>query len=271
MNRTVAPAVLFLYAEDTEAGVRTVRTGPVIGLIAQVMVLAALAYSSVGLSAAGWFVGLAYGVVGNVLLARALTRAAARVFGAANWVTLVRAALVGGVTALAADAFVRPMAITALVTLAAIALVLDGVDGRVARYTESATALGARYDMEVDAFLIFMLSVLAARNVGPWVLAIGLARYAAVAAGWIVPWLRRPVPPRYWRKPVAAIQGIVLTVAVANIAPPAVIDAALIVAVALLTESFGRDVVWQWRRRTERATGTAIPQTTPVEFAHARA
>jgi hypothetical protein len=92
-----------------------------------------------------------------------------------------------------------------------------------------------------------------------------------VAAGWIVPWLRRPVPPRYWRKPVAAIQGIVLTVAVANVAPPAVIDAALIVAVALLAESFGRDVVWQWRRRTERATRTAIPQTTPVELAHARA
>jgi phosphatidylglycerophosphate synthase len=271
MNRTVAPVVLLLYAEDTEAGVRTVRTGTVIGLIAQVALLAGLARNSIGFSGLGWLAGLSYGVIGATLLSRALASAAAQVFGAANWVTLVRATLVGGVTALVADAFVRPTEMTALATLAAVALVLDGVDGWVARHTGSVTALGARYDMEVDAFLIFVLSVLAARSVGPWVLAIGLARYAAVTAGWIVPWLREPVPPRYWRKPVAAIQGIVLTVAVANIVPGPVIDVALVVSMALLAESFGRDVWWQWCQRVETAAETAEPKTEAVEHTYARA
>jgi len=271
MNRTVAPAVLLLYAEDTEAVVQTVRTGPMIGLIAQVMLLAILAESSVGLSWVGWLIGLAYGLIANALLARAMARAAAPVLGAANRVTLVRATLVGGVTALVADAFVRPTAMTALVILAAVALVLDGVDGRVARHTGSATTLGARYDMEVDAFLIFVLSVLAARSVGPWVLAIGLARYTAVTAGWIVPWLREPVPPRYWRKPVAAIQGIALTVAVADIVPGPVIGVALIAAMVLLAESFGRDVWWQWCGWAVTDAETAEPLIAPLEPAHAHA
>jgi hypothetical protein len=64
-----------------------------------------------------------------------------------------------------------------------------------------------------------------------------------------VRWMRRPVPPRYWRKPVAAIQGIVLTAAVADFLPTPVIMVAIAVAMVLLAESFGRDLVWQWQRR----------------------
>ena len=105
-----------------------------------------------------------------------------------------------------------------LVTLTVVALVLDAVDGWVARRTGTASAVGARFDMEVDAFLIFVLSVYVAQSVGAWVLAIGAARYAFVAAGWLLPWLREPPPPRYWCKVVAAIQGIVLTVAMADVA-----------------------------------------------------
>ena len=129
------------------------------------------------------------------------------------------------------------------------ALVLDAVDGYVARRTGTATAFGARFDMEVDAFLIAVLSVHVAPTLGWWVLAIGAMRYAYVAASRPLPWLRRPTPPRYWAKVVAAIQGIVLTVAASQLLPDGVSRAALVVALLLLVESFGRDVVWQWRHR----------------------
>jgi hypothetical protein len=102
--------------------------------------------------------------------------------------------------------------------------------------------------MEVDAFLILVLSMYVAQSVGPWVLAIGAARYAVWAVGLVLRWMRTPVPPRYWRKPVAAIQGIVLTAAVADLLPGVAITVAIAGAVGLLAESFGRDVVWQWRR-----------------------
>jgi phosphatidylglycerophosphate synthase len=118
--------------------------------------------------------------------------------------------------------------------------------------------------MEVDAFLILVLSVYVSRSSGIWVLAIGAARYLLLAAGWLLPWLRESVPPRYWRKVVAAIQGIVLTFAMADVLSGLWADAALAAALALLAESFGRDIWGLWRRRRVTpgplAIGTAIKE-----------
>ncbi len=229
---------------------RTVQTGPIIGLIGQFAVLVVLA-GTTGLGSAGWLVGIAGGLTTAGFLSSAMTRAGRVALGAANRVTLARATLVGGVTALVADALNGLTAPTAvLIGLAVVALILDGVDGRVARRTGTVSALGARFDMEVDAFLILVLSVYVAPSVGPWVLTIGAARYAVWAAAVVVPWMRKPVPPRYWRKPVAAIQGIVLTAAASDWFPPTMITVAIATAMILLAESFGRDVIWQWRQRS---------------------
>jgi phosphatidylglycerophosphate synthase len=163
--------------------------------------------------------------------------------GPADWVTLGRAMLSVGVAALVVRSFTAPVPVTLLVSLAAVALVLDAVDGWVARRTRT-TAAGARLDGEVDAFLILVLSVYVAHTGRVWVLAIGGARYAFLAAGWLWPWMCRALPARPWRKVVAAAQGIVLTVAAAAIVSPALATTALIVALVLLAESFGRDVWW---------------------------
>ena len=133
--------------------------------------------------------------------------------------TLARATLAVGVAALVADSFAHDTPVALLVTLAAVALALDAVDGWVARRTGTASALGARFDGEVDAFLILALSVYVAPAYGAWVLAIGAARYLFLAGEWLLPWMRAPLPPRRWRKVVAAAQGIVLTVAAADVLP----------------------------------------------------
>jgi phosphatidylglycerophosphate synthase len=228
--------------------VRLVQIRPMIGLSSQVALLAVLAWS-VGLSGVGWVVGLACGVTTNTALTRSLTRHGARGLGPADRVTLTRATLAGGVAALTADSFWRPALVTTLVALTVVALVLDAVDGWVARRTGTMSALGARFDMEVDALLILILSVYVAHSLGAWVLAIGAARYVFVAAGWLVPWLRGSVPPRYWGKVVAATQGVVLTFAAADILPHSLAAAALAASSILLAESFGRQVWWLWRYR----------------------
>jgi len=230
--------------------VPTVRTGPVIGLIAQVVLLVGLA-GTVGLGAAGWLAGLVVGAVTCAALIGGLHRTGAPGLGPADRVTLARATLVGGATALAADSFDRPVPVPVLVALVLVALALDAVDGKVARHTGTVSELGARFDMEVDAFLLLVLSLYVARPVGAWALAIGAMRYAFVAAMWVLPWMRRTLPPRYWRKVVAATQGIVLVVATAGVLPRALAAAALAAALALLVESFGRDVVWLRQRRVE--------------------
>ena len=188
-------------------------------------------------------------MITNAALARGLSHYRTDRLGPADWVTLARATLAVGVAALVADSFGEPAPVTLLVSLAALALVLDAVDGWVARRTRTAAALGAHFDAEVDAFLILVLSVYVARSAGAWVLAIGAARYAFLAAGWLLPWMREPLPPRYWRKVVAATQGIVLTVAAADVLSPALTKGALVVALVLLAESFGRDVWWLWSNR----------------------
>ncbi|GGU61831.1 membrane protein [Streptomyces albospinus] len=218
------------------------------GAVAQMVLLEVLC-RAVGLGTAGWLTGSVFAVTTGATLTRALRRSWLDSFGPANRVTLARATLVGGVTALVADSFGRRAPLTALIGLATVALVLDAVDGRVARRTGTATPLGARFDMEVDAILILVLSVYVAMALGPWVLAIGAMRYAFVAASWALPWLRAALPHSMARKAVAALQGMVLVVAAAGIVPREAESGTVAVALALLVWSFGRDTVWLWRAR----------------------
>jgi phosphatidylglycerophosphate synthase len=179
----------------------------------------------------------------------------------ASWVTLARATLAVAVAALAASSFISDTSVALLVTLAAVALALDLVDGFVARRTGMETELGARLDGEVDAFLILALSVYVAPACGAWVLAIGAARYVFLAGEWLLPWMRGPLPPRRWRKLVAAAQGVVLTVAAAGVLPLALTQALLAAALVLLTASMVECVWWLWRRRhgaTHRQLRTRI-------------
>jgi phosphatidylglycerophosphate synthase/hypothetical membrane protein len=227
---------------------RWVQVGPVTGLVAVIGLLVVLE-GAVGLGAAGWVLGAACGVVLNVALARSLYADRSQRLGPAGWVTLTRATLAVGVAALTADSFARDTPIAALVALAAVALALDFADGQVARRTGTESALGARLDGEVDAFLILVLSIYLAPSVGWWVLAIGAARYVFLAAGWAFDWMAAALPRRDWRKFVAATQGIALTIAAADVLPAVATRIGLAAALALLAESFGRDVWWLWRRR----------------------
>lgn len=216
--------------------------GPMVGLGEQVAVLMTL--TLIGISPAGWLLGFLYGLAVTGLLARGLVRSGQSHLGPANHVTLARSALVGGVLALVVSNFGSQTPVAVLVTLATVALVLDGVDGKVARRTSTASALGAKFDREVDAMLILILSVNAGRYVGWWVLMIGAARFLFLAAGLIWPWLRGDLPARYWAKVVAVIQGVVLTIVAAGILPVGVLIALCVIALAALAESFGRSIWW---------------------------
>lgn len=151
---------------------------------------------------------LGYAVLGGVV---AVTARLCRLlgFGLANQVTLLRAGLVclvGGALLASGGA---PAMGWSLATLIAIALSLDLVDGWLARRLRLVSDFGARFDLEIDALLLLILALLVwqAGQVGPWVLAIGLLRYAFVLAGWWLPWLRQPLPPSRRRQQICALQG----------------------------------------------------------------
>jgi phosphatidylglycerophosphate synthase len=223
-----------------------------VGVLGQIVLLAALG-ATVGLTWFAWVAGLTCSVVTHAAVARGLSSYRDHALGPADLITLLRVTLVCGIAALTADAFVSTLAAAVLVALAATELILDAVDGWVARRTGTASVFGARFDGEVDALLILVLSVYVAHTAGAWVFAIGAARYMFALAGLALPWLRRLLPHRYWRKVVAATQGIVLTIAAAGLLPLVLTQVMLAVALAMLVESFGRDLWWLW---THRPTGS---------------
>jgi phosphatidylglycerophosphate synthase len=129
--------------------------------------------------------------------------------------------------------------------------VLDGLDGWLARVFDSVTSFGARFDMEVDALLILVLSiaVVMSGQAGFWVLTIAGMRYAFVAVGWRVPWWRRELPDSAWRKTVCVIQGLALAAALLPFVRPPLTGIVLALSLMLLAHSFARDAVWLIRRR----------------------
>lgn len=169
----------------------------------------------------------------------------------ANAVTLVRAILTGIVTVLVVQSFRDGQGRKALPPLTIAALVLDAVDGPVARGTHSVSAFGARFDGEVDAWLIAVLSLHVSRRFGPFPIVAGAARYAFGAAGWLWPWLRRPLPYRYWRKVATATEGIALAAASTDVLPRSISRLAVALGSGLIAESFGRDIRWLWTRRAD--------------------
>ena len=226
------------------------------GCVAGLAVLLAL----LGVGPVGWVVGLGCAAVLAGAAGRRTGVDGVDRFGPADLVTLTRATLACAVAALVGDASTGADVVAVLVPLTVLALVLDFVDGRVARRTGTASAFGGRIDGEADAFLILVLSVLVAREQGAWVLGMGLVRYAFAVATGLLPWMRRSLPPRYWRKVVTACVGVALTVAASGLAPPAVASAVVVVAALLLAESFVRDVAWLWRHQVNRtATADVLP------------
>jgi phosphatidylglycerophosphate synthase len=173
-------------------------------------------------------------------------------FGPANRITLARGVLVGVVAAFIGSD-VAPEQTLGVAVIAAVALIMDGLDGYVARKTGLASAYGAQLDMEVDSLLMMVLSILAWQwdRAGVWVLFCGLARYGFVLAGRAWPWFNRPLLPAFRRK-TACVIGIGCLLG--SVVPWPLLGASQAMAATAtvsLALSFAIDIVWLIRHRGE--------------------
>jgi len=169
--------------------------------------------------------------------------------GAANAVTLARGVLVAWLAGFAVVPWTGALA-PAPVALYGTAVVLDAVDGAVARRLGRVTTLGARLDGAVDGLGLFAgLAVAAAGGVLalPFVL-LGVVKYAYLAAAW----RRRrrggslrPLPARGSRRLLAVLQMVAVVVA---LAPPVTAGAAGLV-VAGAGSAYCLGFVRDWRLR----------------------
>jgi len=92
--------------------------------------------------------------------------------------------------------------------LATLTLCLDGLDGYIARKSRLCSAFGARFDMEIDAFLalVITLFIWQADIAGIWVLGLGVLRYLFLAAALKIKALNNPLYPSMRRKTVCVVQ-----------------------------------------------------------------
>lgn len=187
-----------------------------------------------------------------------------RRFGNANRVTMVRsacAALLLGYVGPHTDASLAWW----VVAVAAVAASLDAVDGRLARRQGTASAFGARFDMEADAALVLILSVLVWQfeKAGIWILAAGLMRYAFLLSGLFLPWMRRRVRPSVRRQAVCVAQVVVLIVCLAPPVPLSWSTPLAALGLAVLAWSFLVDVRWLVANshRRNSATMATIEET----------
>ena len=233
-------------------------TSCLLGLLA-LLTLACLLQQFLGLSAL--FVALtlaAYLLGAVVLLARARGQPPLRCFGAANQVTLARAALVALLFGLAGEVNTAANAWLAVGT-ATLAITLDGVDGWLARQHGLSSAFGARFDMETDALLILVLSMLVwgFDKAGYWVLLAGLLRYLFTAVAHALAWLRQPLPPSRRRQTVCVVQILILINCLLPLVSKPWSHTLAAFGILLLAWSFAIDVIWLARRarpQTEEAS-----------------
>lgn len=168
--------------------------------------------------------------------------------GPANQVTLGRLSLTALLGGLLGEA---PTAVAGLaVGLAALALLLDGLDGWLARRGGWASAFGARFDMETDALLVLLTAALTWQldKAGAWVLLSGAMRYLFVAAGVFLPWLRRPLHESRRRKAVHVLQVLSLLLALSPWLARPWSEAVAAAGLLLLCYSFLVDIAWLSRQ-----------------------
>jgi phosphatidylglycerophosphate synthase len=248
-------------AEANSEGVRDSR--PVPATVAAGWAVALAAVATIALASvlqraldldAAFFAStlLLAGAGGGLVVVLAARHRVAESFGLANAATLARGGAVVLLFALAGSA-AAPATGWLVVAIALLGLILDGIDGRIARRRGEVSEFGARFDMETDALLILGLSVLAWQlgKAGPWILAAGALRYAFVAAGYLFEWLRRPLPYSRRRQTACVVQIVSL---MACVLPPIMAPASAVVGLAgllVLVASFAVDVAWLSRRATE--------------------
>lgn len=190
-----------------------------------------------------------FAVIGLTAIGGLRSHHPSRTFGAANLVTTVRVWLLALITALLGESTdVGNAGFAAALTV--VAVLLDGLDGWVARRSNITSVFGARYDMEVDALLILVLSVLVWQfgKAGAWIILAGCMRYLFVLAAYVWHWLEAPLPPSRRRQAMCVVQvvglGVVLSPLLGGVAAVGVAAATL----ASLVYSFMVDIVWLRRR-----------------------
>ncbi|HEX9296505.1 MAG TPA: CDP-alcohol phosphatidyltransferase family protein [Polyangiaceae bacterium] len=145
--------------------------------------------------------------------------------------------------------------------------ILDGLDGWLARRLGGASAFGAHFDMEADAFFVLAVDVeLWMRGqLGVWILGTGLLRYLYVLCIYVVPGRGGEMPRSRLGRHAFTLLAIGLGAALAL--PNALGAVAAALGSAAVVLSFARGFYWSYAPRSHRAAEVSVsaPPKSPAE------
>jgi phosphatidylglycerophosphate synthase len=130
-----------------------------------------------------------------------------------------------------------------------LAIILDGVDGALARRFQTQSSYGARFDGEADAFFVLVMSiVLYSRGyAGSWILGMGLLRYLYCFPHYLLGQRAETEKSRPYARTIAGI--VMVGMPAALLTPPWLHRWALPALALLLFYSFNREL---WERASAR-------------------
>ena len=165
-------------------------------------------------------------------------------FGPANRLSLLRGVIIAVLAGFAWNTPATPTVEWVVCILAISTLILDGLDGAVARRSGIISTLGARLDCELDGLLTLVLSIIvySSGRVDAFILLAGSMHYLFFAARFVklVPTVE--LPSSFRRQTAGVVSSFLLVVCCAP-SMGANIDTALaLTAVLLLTSSFASDL-----------------------------
>jgi phosphatidylglycerophosphate synthase len=172
-----------------------------------------------------------------------------RRLGAANRITIFRAALVANLAAMAVYDSVPAMHGWFVTALMIFAYALDGVDGWAARRFALSSRFGARLDQELDALFTLVLA-LAIYQMGKaewWILIAGAWHYAFHGLRSASPVFRKTLPFSQRRRAICAVTVAALIACASPLFQPPLSEMLAFATVAMLSASFAIDIFWLLR------------------------
>jgi phosphatidylglycerophosphate synthase len=181
------------------------------------------------------------------------------IFGPANTVTTIRLAMIAGLCTMGFLEGLGPA--SALLVLAIFAL--DGLDGWLAKRTRQAGVFGAAFDMECDALLVLVATLLLylRGRLGVYILVPGFLRYVyALGVAYLPGGGVEPPPTRFGRY-AFSVFTVSMMVSLWPIEP--IYAPLAVLATLIIVGSFARGLWWSLRH-----SGAVVSQPDPAAAPH---
>ncbi|MEC9205676.1 MAG: CDP-alcohol phosphatidyltransferase family protein, partial [Pseudomonadota bacterium] len=131
-----------------------------------------------------------------------------------------------------------------------ISLILDGLDGYLARLLDQTSEFGTKFDLEIDTFLLLLLSFSLYKdfNANLAVFLIPLYRYLFFILQFKLKWLRTPLPESMRRKFICFFVTLLLIISHFSFFPMYLVNGFINLSILLITFSFLKDIIWLYRK-----------------------